>query len=204
MIRSLAESRSASSPRIRKLRQQLRRQGQYPIDWLVIAHEEPQLLQRLADALAASSAVLLPLSQAAWNDEEETLQAVVEWAIREADVHAIVLVGHSQSSACPKHLVMKSDWNGEASGPRDAKQAGWNRLTSRIAHGQDHLRRAKQHLADQVIRLADNRQRWQQDSENVPAICGLFYMAENDSFLALEPDTREFRCLDEAIFKRQP
>ena len=203
MISPLAEPRSATGPHISQLRRQLRLQGQYPVDWLVIAHNDLPLLQRLADALADTSAVLLPLSQAAWNKEEETLPDIVEWAVHEAGVNSIVLVAHSQAAAHPTRAAIASEGDRDATSHRHTKRTRSTPLFRRVAHGQDHLQRVKQQLAEQVIRLTENEQMSQQYSESTPSVHGLLYLAESDSFLVFEAKTREFRRLGETIFDGQ-
>lgn len=194
MPSAVRESRFAN-PYVEELREQLAHQERSAVDWLVIAHNDVQLIQRLADALAGSSAAVLQLPQSSWDFEGQTLPAAIEWAVCETNPQGVVLAGHSQCS-CPSEAARVFNRRARVAETLPCSpEASYERLLDGAEQVLARLQHAKEHLAAQVTHLCELPEVAQRLSGHTFQVHALFYIAEGGIFLVYDLPRNTFRPL---------
>jgi carbonic anhydrase len=163
------------------------------INWLVIAHDESQMVDSLSSALSGQSAAILRVPQDTWDFAESELSELIEWALQQGKLENIALVGHSnaaKASRTARSVPPVSD--GER---KTSEQDLSNRLVAGARRSSAGSRQARQLFTDRMQQLSQIpvvHNRW---ANGELAIYGLFYQAESAMFLAYDVEEGKFRPL---------
>lgn len=166
-------------------------EAENPIEWLLITHNEPRMIQSLSSALSGEQATMLELSQDTWDFAGNDLAETIEWALQNSEIKNVVLVGHSQTagSASRASLVVPQQTK------QDDSESGYARLLAGIHRNNVQTRSAQEQFAAhvrQMLQIPVLHNRW---SSGELAVYGLFYRAEGGLFLAYDADAGTFRPL---------
>jgi len=160
-----------------------------PIEWLVIAHNDAQMLRSLSSALAGKSAAILELSQDTWDFEDEDLPDTIEWALQQGHLTNLLLAG---SSLAGGPMSRASQF---ASEPISGRGSSYVKLLAGVQRSNTRNRAAQARFAEHIQRMSQIpvvHNRW---SSGELAVYGLFYRAESGLFLAYDADADTFRPL---------
>lgn len=159
---------------------------------LVISHNEPQLVNRLSQAIDEHSA-MLQLPHAEWDFENAWLADVIRWAIRRVGVQQIALVGHStMGNTQPISLNAQA---GMTESPADKKASIYDRLIDGVTRRQQQIQQAKELFAQQYHKFLKIPDVSARSEQNYLEVHGLFYLAESGLFLAYDPQSNTFHPL---------
>jgi hypothetical protein len=149
---------------------------QAKVDCLIIAHNDPQMIQLLADAMEEESVVVLPLCQAEW---DTNLSQVLAWAV-DAGINHILIAGHSDcvSSAPPKRLkhgqtISHSEWLFPST----------DRILAGVSRCQQQLDAAKSHFANQLSNVLKSDELQNKECSDDFSLQTLFYISNGGAFL---------------------
>lgn len=160
-----------------------------PVEWLVIAHNDAQMLRSLSSALTGESAAVLEVSQDNWNFQDKQLPEAIEWTLQRGEIRNLVLVGnsHAGGSECRASMFASEATNGN--------QFDYAKLIAGVEHDNTRNRDAQKRFAahvQQMLRIPVVHNHW---SNGELQVYGLFYRAENGLFLAYNVDVDAFRPL---------
>ncbi|MFG0255216.1 MAG: hypothetical protein ACF787_08965, partial [Rhodopirellula sp. JB053] len=158
-----------------------------PIEWLIITHNDPQLLRSLASAFEEESVAFLPISQDSWDSDDVDLEEAIAWAMRQTKITNLLLVGDSQAAAEPS--TFKSRWGSEQ------ESGGYARLLAGAQRKCADDRRAREELAGHIDRLRAMPVVRERLLCGVLAVNGLYYRCESGLFLAYDSDAERFEPL---------
>lgn len=164
---------------------------QRPIDMLVISHDDCVVNGRLAEVIDAEDSVIFPVPQPRWDD---TLTGVAAWAVSEANVGQMLVVGHSMSAAggVPNaHRFSKYPLDDQGTGSSDS----CGRLVASVKRAQLESHQAKQHFMTQVSDLCEVEAVQDAIAGGRLKIHALFYLAESGVFLSYDATRQSFRPL---------
>ena len=159
-------------------------------EWLVVAHNDDNLVRSLNAALSHVPVFILETAQEEWDFRAGELAEAIEWAIQQTSLKHLVLVGHShagdrsdvESSRTP---LSQDDSVEEGGGSYSRLRNGVTRTTARTRESQASLaKQLEQLFAAPVVR--------KQSLDGDLAVYGLFFIAESASFLAYDPDRKAF------------
>lgn len=164
-----------------------------PLDWLVVAHNDPRMLKSLSRAMHGKSAAILEVSQDTWDFSAGPLSDTIRWSLEQGRVRNILIVGHSMASgsSCRISLV------GETAGKADNATVSdsYARLLEGVQRNNERNRTAQTNFASHVLRVMRLVETTPLQSSENGAVCGLFYRADCDLFLKYNPDSNEFQTL---------
>lgn len=69
-----------------------------PIECLVVAHNNPVLVNRLEDAFGDERTLLLEVAQGQWDLEGGELKDAISWAVQNGGIKYLIVVGDSSAS----------------------------------------------------------------------------------------------------------
>ncbi|PAY21135.1 hypothetical protein CKO51_02265 [Rhodopirellula sp. SM50] len=152
------------------------------IDWLLIAHDDPDLHSRLAKAAAMESSCMLTVHQSQWEFQSAGLASLLDSAVARSGVQRLWLVGHSEG--CDDDPLEDS-----AQGETGHQLIGAARTMLNKAS------RAKDDFASKVKSLHQHPAVQQAVADGDLRVHALFYLAHCKTFLMYNSATHEFRPL---------
>ena len=186
---------TTANPYIEQLRQSLQQTRPVAVDWLVLAHNDQQLLARLDEAFPDSALAVIALPQHHWQVEDESMTEVVEWAIRELGVKGVLLVGHSQSEEAEESIKLLGGKVKALTSNGTGSFSNANPLLERIRKVQARATRLQQQLAIQLDKLSRMTLIQSRLLRRQLQLHGLFYRAESGVFYVYDEQRRDFRPL---------
>ncbi|MCS7465621.1 hypothetical protein NZK35_02910 [Stieleria sp. ICT_E10.1] len=152
------------------------------IDWMLIAHDDPDLQSRLAKAAAMESSGMLTMHQSQWDFQSADLASLLDSAVARSGVRRLWLVGHSE---------------GCDDGPVDdsAQSETGHRLIGAARSMLNKASRAKDDFASKAKSLHQHPAVQQAVDDGDLRVHALFYLAHCKTFLLYNPATHEFRPL---------
>lgn len=179
---------SPANPYINIIRLTMGRTQKTEADWLILTHNDPQLLARLNGAFPDNKVAMLPLPQNCWHRNNKMMAEVVAWAMRELNVKGVLLVGHSQGGA-PEEKIWPAARN------QTKRLSASSSFIERVTNAQSQVARAQAYFTEQAESLSRTVAiESQLTQKNVP-FYGLFYRGESDAFLAYDRRQRSFKLL---------
>lgn len=183
------------NPYIHKIRQSLSRAQPLAVDWLVLSHNDTQMLAQLEEAFPDSVLAVLTLPPNRLQPVDDRLIELVEWAIAELGIKGVMLVGHSQQEMFEEQVKLLGG---------EARRMSHRDVESLASYPSflDRLKAAQQQTAmmqDYVATLIDNLS--QITLKQGHQLCtqirlrGLFYRAESGIFYAYDQQRRSFTAL---------
>ncbi len=162
--------------------------------WLIVAHDDPLLIQRIESAMEGDQVVVLQVPQGDWYRDRALLAEAIATILPTSGISNVALLGHSQANAskCRPHLVAK-----EVSGAKSTEPASEYDCARRIdapQTAQSNRECPKQDLAEQFHYLAEHEELAPLADERDVGLHAFFYMAESGLFLKYDNSTRGFRC----------
>ena len=161
-------------------------QATRPIQWLVIAHNDPRLVSSLVSAFDGQSAAVLQVSQDTWDFDSKDFKEMIEWALHQGDIRDVVLVGSSQPNGATSRASLVT------ARPNAPEKGGYARLLARLRQHNAHMSEVQEEFADHVQKLSQLpvvRGCW---SLGQLAVSGLFYRAETGLFLHYDAAANTF------------
>ena len=174
MISSL--SCTTSNPHIAAL-EPVFAQATKPVQWLVIAHNDSQLIRSVCAALTSEPAAVLEVSQDTWNFASQEYADMFEWALQQGDIRNVLLVGSSRSERAASHASLVS------ASKHSQGTVGYDRLLANAKRNSARTAEAQDEFAGQVRQLSQVPAFRKQLSDKEIEIYGLFYRAEAGLFL---------------------
>jgi hypothetical protein len=182
---------STANPYITQIRQSLQQTQAVAIDWLVLAHNDAQLLSELDEAFPESALAVIALPQNRWQSEDELLTEVVDWAVCELGVKGVVMVGHSQGGMPEQQVKLLG---GKVKTSKPATTAT-NSLLERLKQAQLHSLSTQYYFAEQIERLRRATVIENRLTQNQMQLRGLFYRGESGTFCVYDQQRRDFKPL---------
>lgn len=179
---------STVNPYINNIRLTLGQNQKTEADWLILTHNDPQLLARLNGTFPDSTVAMLPLPQNCWHRNNKMMAEVVAWAIRELNVKGVLLVGHSQGGA-PEEKIWPASRN------QTKRLSASSSFTERVKNAQIQVAHAQAHFMEQAESLSRTVAIESQLTQKQTPFYGLFYRGESDAFLAYDRRQRSFKPL---------
>ena len=162
-----------------------------PVEWLVIAHNDPQMLRSLSSALSGQSAAVLEVSEDTWDLSGQELSETIQWALERCEINNLVVVGHSQTGG----VGSQASFVAAQTELETEFESGHNRLIAGVQRANARNRAAQERFARQVqqmlqIPIVDDR-----CSKGELTVCALFYRAESGLFLTYNASADTFHAL---------
>ncbi len=185
MATSFLESRSSANTyadRILNLPEEQRQAS----SWLIIAHDDTRMIQKIQDAMVGEQAILLQVPQSHWKRDRELLTQAIRETLQSSAVTQVAVVGHSQASAaaCQSKVV------GSKSVAETAADKSYQRLMNSLQNAQAQRELAKAEVAEQFQHVSSAGDRLDLD-RNIEWHA-FFYMAESGLFLRFDPQVGRF------------
>ncbi len=161
-------------------------QATKPVEWLVIAHSDAQMLDALSSAMCTESAAVLEVPQDTCQIDDK-LTETIEWALQQHGIRNLVLVANSRFvvTDCQASLVSPPQ---HTPGEIEKLVAGRDRFNTQSQETQKRF-------GSLVQQLSEIREVQQRCDQNELAIYGLFYRSETGVFLAYDANQDAFRPL---------
>ena len=162
-----------------------------PVEWLVIAHNDPQLLRSFDAAFSGCSAAVLQLSQDSWEFGKSHLSEAISWALREHRVRKLLLVGHLRVCGTPSRATLVTpgvDGRGDAPVGYSRLVAGARFTSLRNRDGQSRFSQLFNQLTEIPI-VQDTLLRGDL------VVRGLVYRAEDGMFLEYDKENEEYHSI---------
>ncbi len=155
-------------------------------DWLVITHDDTNLLEALTDALGDKSTAILKMKQSSWDFNDDNLQTALARALQQTQTTHIMLLGCADMA----DYVLDEP-------PTDGSSAldTYHRLRRGATNDHATCRSEQDRFANRVHQFLDSeaiRGAW---SAGRLAVCGLFYRSVDGVFVVYDPDTRDYKPL---------
>ena len=169
------------------LKQQLYQNEIEKFGTLVIAHSDPQMIQRLRGALPNQSLAIVDMPQDSWCMDDECMSDLLQWAIEELHIQRILLVGHSQGG-CPLDRHRQDE-------PQD--DLDW---FGRLRVEQDLIRQNECHFVQELecLRHAPALKGRALRERNL--VQGVFYRADCGLLSVYQPESQEFKLMSRQGF----
>ncbi len=161
------------------------------LDWLVIAHNDPVMLQRLSNIIDESASALLQIPQSDWDFHGQDLPRVINWAVQETGLKHLLLLGHSKAE--PTEFA--ATWIGENSATdshSESAGSSFNRLLDGARRVQQQASRSKSDFQSQVEHLLSLEDVREAVSLGKLKVHALFYMDQAGTFLRYDPAEQAF------------
>lgn len=182
------QTASIANPYINNIRLILGQTQKTEVDWLIVTHNNPQLLARLNGAFPDSTAAILPLPQNCWHRNNKMMAEVVAWAIRELKVKGVLLVGHSRGGVHEEKVRA-------ATRNQTKRLPATDSFTERVKNAQIQVALAQSHFLEQAESLSRTAVIESQLAQTHTHFYGLFYREESDAFFAYDRRQRSFKPL---------
>lgn len=159
-----------------------------PIECLVIADRDPQLIRSLSASLDDEKTAFLNVAQEYWDFSDQEFADAIEWILQQGTITNVVLAGTSQ---------MVRDKITALSTRSDSLKAevGYNKLLAGVERQNIRNREAASWFVSQVQELLRVPAIYKYWSEKQLQVHGLFYRVESGLFLAYNLETHELRPL---------
>ena len=187
MIRTF--SLTTTNPHIAAL-EKLFKESAKPIEWLVISHNDSQMIRSLSSALTDEEAVILEFSQDLWDYDENILSQTIEWAVQLHQIKNLVIVGTSQTGGSESRASYVGKEN------KEKEEDGFASIWAGVQRFNDRNRYAQLRFVSHIQRISENpvvQSRW---SNRELAFYGLFYRAESGAYLSYDLELDTFLPLD--------
>lgn len=155
-----------------------------PAECLILTHNNPVLLSRLDEAIGDRLTILLDVPQHQWCLGHGDLQDSLVWAIQEAGIKHLMLVG--DSSAGPKIQTTEN-------------MASSRRNTDPLSHARAAnacRKTAQDHFREQLNQFWECPRVGEAARSRNVQITGLFFRAEAGAFSIYDKETDSFALLD--------
>lgn len=158
-----------------------------PINWLVITHNDPQLLHALKSGMKDESAAFLTVSQESWDFEDPEFAEAIDRGLHQADIQQLLLVGGPRAVPSFDHSVQ----------PETAQEAttGYAKLLAGAKLVNKRDRQSREWLAQQtkmLLRVPAVHTRW---SNGKLDVTGLYHRSESGLFLAYDVNRDRYHAL---------
>lgn len=168
---------------IDQLTDQLAQSNTETIDWLVLVHQDPQLVDQIAAAFPGDRVATLVIPQSQWDFDQPPLRDAVDWVMQAGLSGGFVLVASAQGG-CPADSEMG-----------DEPAASGDSLLERVRRAQARGVAVERHLADQYFKLSQVPSVAEAEQDGQPELQALLYRGECGIFYAFDPDRRAYRAL---------
>ncbi len=167
---------------IERIEQQLADSQASQLDYLVLAHNDDVMLDRLTSSFGDENLAIIALPQSGWAMDEEPLAELIRWSISDGHTKGVLLVGHSQGGTPADHVRLVTrpqQQNSQASNARHSLLDGVLRARLVVESCENHFVSQLQ-LVKQAAMAAET-----EENSNVQ-LHGLFYRAEVGVFCLYE------------------
>lgn len=151
------------------------------VDCLIVAHDDPVMIRRLADAVHSDSVAVLPVRQADW---AACVGDIVELA-EDYEIGQVIFAGHSAGMP----VQPKADVSAEK-----RTKTG---LLSRVHHIQQQLSESRGSFRRLIREVTDTQSGRPHLQDSNARLDALFYVAASDLFLRFDPKTQAFAPLND-------
>ncbi len=180
---------TTANPYIHQIRQSLSHTQPLAVDWLVLAHNDTQLLAQLDEAFPDNVLAVVALPPNRLQIDDARVTELVEWAIAELGVKGVLLVGHSHAESPEAQIQLLG---GKAKTlARNEGESSSNSLMERLKKAQIQAARMQEQVAEQIERLSRLTAMWREQIQ----FHGLFYRAESGIFYAYDQHQHSFKPL---------
>ena len=160
------------------------------LDWLVITHDDPDLIRQLSQSIQDDSVAMLPIPQQRWDFQGGQLVDAIRWAVTEARVANLLVVGHSASDL--QGVTDRStDGSIDSSGTKTSPVSSGG-LPSGARHAQGKIRACKDDYRQRIAEVCVIDEVRAAMSSASLFLHTLFYVTESRSFLSYDPKGSEF------------
>lgn len=177
------------------LRNHLDHSGVDRVDFLVLVHDDEQLIDRLLQAMGNYSVALIRIPQSTWEMDDESLDELFRFAVNELDVDRIVLVGHSLGGT-PGEKVMVVPERRDGGSGQNASSPVKPTLEEYLAEFRTRMKACELHFQEQFERIRNHPRVADQTLAGELGLGGLFYRCDTDLFSVYHPGKREFQPLN--------
>ncbi|WP_149499716.1 carbonic anhydrase [Roseiconus lacunae] len=170
-----------------------------PIQWLVIADDDPAMLRALQVALQGETAATLKKSWDLPIERDNHLRTSIEWSLRNSSIKNVLLVGHSEAigAAC-QSVLAKSPSEGPRLNLQQDAHPNASPLLDRINRNNARQQAAMRSYAEQFGLFAKIPTVKQRAASGDLTLYGLYYRAESGVFLAYDVIENRYRPLMES------
>ncbi len=157
--------------------------SQSPVEFLVIAHNDSQMVQSLSKAMNNASIAVLEVSQDTWDFDGQQLTEAIEWALQQDDLKNVYLVGYFQPS---QTSIVDQD---------SQPQSSFDKLLAGVRQSTNQIQTAQAQFASHVQKLAQIPVVHNRCANDELAVHGLAYRADGGVFLAYDAENDTFHTI---------
>jgi carbonic anhydrase len=166
---------------------------QTTLDWLVIAHNDPAMVRRVAEVVGSDTTAILEIPQADWDLEGDKTTEAIQWAIEAGEVKHLLLVGHSKAITNQNPPSGLGDTT--STGDQYPTKATSQRLFDGVKRVHDQTQLSKAEFAEQVTKLCEIESVQDGIASGQLQLHALFYLAQCGTFLVFDIPSQEYRTL---------
>jgi carbonic anhydrase len=160
-----------------------------PVEWLVIAHNDPRMLSTLRSALAGESAAVLEVSQELWDFDGRQIPETIEWALTQTPIRHLVLAGHTLAGSPTSRASLS------AIAPRNGGQESYSKLLTGAQRNNARNHAAQERMAMQFQQLCQIPLVDARCSSGELHLYALLYRSDSGLFLAYDSHQEQFHPL---------
>lgn len=183
------------NPYIHKIRQSLSCAQPLAVDWLVLSHNDTQMLAQLEEAFPDAVLAVLSLPPNRLQTVDEKLIELVEWAVAELGIKGVMLVGHSQQEMFEEQVKLLGSKASRMS-PREVESlVSYPSFLDRMKAAQQQAAMMQEYVANLIDNLSQITLKHGHKLCAQIRLHGLFYRAESGIFYAYDQQQRSFTAL---------
>jgi carbonic anhydrase len=163
------------------------------IDYLIIAHDDPRMLQRLCEAMGDKTVAVVTIPQTCWAMDGEAVEELLHCAVTDVRVSRILVVGHSNGGTPAEQVRIL---------PHTATQRDEMSIQERNLSLAECLRQyeaslncCEEHFIGQLSHVSQYAFTKEKIETGELALDGLFYRCEAGVFCVYNRDRQQFQAL---------
>lgn len=167
---------------------QLLDQHQGTVDCLIVAHNDPEMIRRLTEAMQDQALAVLPVSQADWDNN---LPAIIAAAV-DSGIDHVLIAGHSNGIQLAEPTLVNS---GAPSTGKQLPAGGVNRVFTGACQTEYQLDASKKHFINQLSQLSESEELADLECSDEFRLNSIFFVANGGAFLRYNISDHTFTSL---------
>lgn len=164
-------------------------------DWLVIAHHDTLLLDRLQETIDEYNLAVLAIPQSYWSFEEAGSEDLIQFAIEQLGVKGILLVGHSLGGI-PEDNVKVDAVSESPNSPNRIRKAMATSFMDRMRSAKRRIDLNERHVREQLAQVTSRPEVESRRNQGKLEVLGLLYRSESGLFYTCNEQSGMFELAE--------
>jgi hypothetical protein len=184
---ALAHAPTNFSPSYLSSLQSLVQDQQEEMDWLVITHDDPQVVRRMSNAIEGKEAVMIQVPQSRWDLSNGDLANTISWSIAQGKIRHLLLAGYSAAAESSEDAAEHVGGDSSRTGA-----SAYGRLVAGAKKMRHQIQQSKNDFVWRVGRLESIPEVREAIDSGQLELHLLFYVEESGTFLTFDRSSGEF------------